>query len=262
MFSDYIPNPIAFSVFGIDVRWYGILIALGMVIAVLITYKRAPEHGIESERVLDFVIVAIPAAIVGARLYYIAFRWSDYAGDFRKMLDIRGGGLAIHGGLIFAMIAVFILCRHYKVKPAEAFDCAVPSIPLAQAIGRWGNYFNSEAHGGPTDLPWGIPVNGQMVHPTFLYESIWCFLLFIFLLWVDKRRSFPWQPTLLYVILYSLERFFVEGLRTDSLMLGSLRQAQLLSASLVILGLVLYIVLMKRHKAELAREAEKTSEKM
>ena len=260
MFSDFIPNPIAFSIFGIDVRWYGILIALGMAIAVFITYKRAPKHGIEADRVFDFVIVAIPAGIVGARLYYIVFRWSDYAGNFRKMLDIRGGGLAIHGGLIFAMIAVFILCRHYKVKPAEAFDCAVPSIALAQAIGRWGNYFNSEAHGGPTDLPWGIPVNGQMVHPTFLYESLWCLMLFFLLSRVDNRRSFPWQTTLLYVILYSLERFFVEGLRTDSLMLGSLRQAQLLSACCFVFGLILYLVMMKKHRLSSSNEEEKLQE--
>jgi phosphatidylglycerol:prolipoprotein diacylglycerol transferase len=119
---------------------------------------------------------------------------------------------------------------------------------LAQSIGRWGNFFNSEAHGGPTDLPWGIPVDGQMVHPTFLYESIWCFLLFILLIYVGNRRKFTGQILLLYSGLYSIERFFVEGLRTDSLMLGPFRQAQLLSGTVIILSLILYGILYHRWK--------------
>ena len=119
-------------------------------------------------------------------------------------------------------------------------DLTFPQVALAQAIGRWGNFFNSEAHGGPTDLPWGIMVDGVKVHPTFLYESLWCFALFLFLLYVSKKRRFKYRIFLLYVILYSLERFFVEGLRTDSLMIGSLRQAQVLSACAFAAGIILY----------------------
>jgi phosphatidylglycerol:prolipoprotein diacylglycerol transferase len=127
-------------------------------------------------------------------------------------------------------------------------DLAVPAIAIAQSIGRWGNYFNSEAHGGPTNLPWGIPVNGQMVHPTFLYESIWCFLLFFVLIYIDNRRKFEGQTFLLYGILYSFERFFVEGLRTDSLMLGPLKQAQVLSAAVFVLFTVIYILFRRKNK--------------
>jgi phosphatidylglycerol:prolipoprotein diacylglycerol transferase len=122
----------------------------------------------------------------------------------------------------------------------------VPAIALAQSIGRWGNYFNSEAHGGPTSLPWGIIVNGEMVHPTFLYESMWCFVLFIILLLVDNKRKFEGQIFLLYGILYSIERFFVEWLRTDSLMLGSLKQAQMLSLSIIVVFSVLYILINRK----------------
>ena len=215
-----IPNPVAFTVFGIEVRWYGVLIALGMVLATLLTYKRAPRHGLEPDRVLDFILICIPVGIIGARLYYVVFNWSMYEGDFLKLINLRLGGLAIHGGLIFGIAAAVILCAVWKIRPLNVMDLAVPGVALAQAIGRWGNYFNSEAHGGPTDLPWAVMVNGQTYHPTFLYESIWCFLLFLFLIYMDNHRRFEGQIFLLYGILYSVERFFVEALRTDSLMIG------------------------------------------
>ena len=204
-----------------------------MIIATVICCVRAPKHDLTSDQIINFVIICIPAAIIGARLYYVVFNWEFYAGDIKKILNIRGGGLAIHGGLIFAFVAVCILCAVWKLRPLNVLDLAVPCIAIAQAIGRWGNYFNSEAHGGPADLPWAITVNGQSVHPTFLYESIWCFLLFFFLIYVDNRRKFEGQTLLLYGILYSAERFFVEALRTDSLMIGPFKQAQVLSLSVI-----------------------------
>ena len=191
-----IPNPVAFTVFGIEVRWYGVLIALGMVLATLLTYKRAPRHGLEPDRVLDFILICIPVGIIGARLYYVVFNWSMYEGDFLKIINLRLGGLAIHGGLIFGIAAAVILCAVWKIRPLNVMDLAVPGVALAQAIGRWGNYFNSEAHGGPTDLPWAVTVNGQTYHPTFLYESIWCFLLFLFLIYMDNHRRFEDFPAL------------------------------------------------------------------
>jgi phosphatidylglycerol:prolipoprotein diacylglycerol transferase len=127
-------------------------------------------------------------------------------------------------------------------------DLVAPAIAIAQSIGRWGNYFNSEAHGGPTNLPWGILVDGQKVHPTFLYESIWCFLLFIILIIVDNNRKFEGQTFLLYGILYSVERFFVEWLRTDSLMIGPFKQAQVLSAAVFVLFLIFYVILRRKSK--------------
>lgn len=245
-----VPNPVAFTIFGIDVMWYGILISLGMVLAVLISYKRAPLHGIESDKVLDFVLICIPLGIIGARLYYVVFNWNYYAGDFMKIINIRSGGLAIHGGLLFGLGAAVILCLVWKIRPLNVLDLVIPTVALAQAIGRWGNYFNSEAHGGPTDLPWAVMIDGVPCHPTFLYESIWCLLLFIFLLWLDNRRKFEGQIFLLYGMLYSVERFFVEALRTDSLMIGPFKQAQVLSVTLIILCAAAYLILRRRNKSK------------
>ena len=243
-----VPEPVAFTIFGIDIMWYAVLITSGMIIATVICCVRAPKHDLTSYQISNFVIICIPAAIIGARRYYVVFNWEFYASDIKKILNIRGGGLAIHGGLIFAFVAVCILCAVWKLRPLNVLDLAVPCIAIAQAIGRWGNYFNSEAHGGPTDLPWAITVNGQSVHPTFLYESIWCFLLFFFLIYVDNRRKFEGQTLLLYGILYSAERFFVEALRTDSLMIGPFKQAQVLSLSVIAVCIIAYLILYRRCK--------------
>lgn len=243
------PDPVAFTLFGLDVMWYGLLIGLGFVIAIIICYKRAPKHGIESEHILDFAIWLIPASVIGARAYYVIFSWENYAGDIGKILDIRSGGLAIHGGLIAGLIVGIFICRHYKINFLELADLVFPAVALAQAIGRWGNFFNSEAHGGPTDLPWAIWADGQYVHPTFLYESVWCFALFVFLIWLDKRRTFAGQIACLYGMLYSLERGFVEQLRTDSLMIGPFKQAQVLSFCVFVACLALYVTLRRQRKA-------------
>jgi phosphatidylglycerol:prolipoprotein diacylglycerol transferase len=244
------PDPIAFTVFGVDVRWYGILVATGIIVATLWAYMRFPRHGIDQDAVFDVALISIPCAIIGARLYYVIFQWDNYAGDFSKIFNIRAGGLAIHGGLIAGFLAAYLVARHKKIGFLNGLDACVPGIALAQAIGRWGNYFNSEAHGGPTDLPWAIVVNGQSVHPTFLYESVWCLLLFFFLFYIDNHRKFVGQTALLYGMLYSLERFFVEALRTDSLMIGPFRQAQVLSAVVIVCCLVAYIVLRKKNKSD------------
>ena len=242
------PDPVAFTLGSLDVRWYGILIGTGFILAIILCYVRAPKHGIKSDNILDFAIWMIPFSIIGARLYYVIFEWDYYAGDIRKMLDIRSGGLAIHGGLIAGILVAVFVCRHYKINFIELADLVFPAVALAQSIGRWGNYFNSEAHGGPTDLPWAIYADGEFVHPTFLYESIWCFLLFVFLIYLDRRRSFPGQIACLYGMLYSLERGFVEQLRTDSLMIGPFKQAQVLSFCVFVFCLITYIILKKNNK--------------
>ena len=241
------PSSVAFRIFGLDVMWYGLLIGGGFLLATIISYLRAPKHQIKPDFILDLVIWMIPAAIVGARAYYVIFSWSDYAGDWKKILDIRSGGLAIHGGLILCFLVGYFVCKHYKQGFVRTADLVAVSIPLAQAIGRWGNFFNEEAHGMQTDLPWAQIIDGIGYHPTFLYESIWCFCLFWFLLWFDDhKRSFDGQMISLYMMLYSVERFFVEGLRTDSLMVGPLRQAQLLSLGLIAAGIALYVFFKKR----------------
>lgn len=239
------PNPIAFSFFSYEIRWYGILIATAMCLAVIISSKRAPRVGIESESILDLAIWMLPIGIVGARAYYVIFNSSIYH-SFYDVINIRNGGLAIHGGLIAGLIVLLIICSKKKINPLDMADLVIPSVALAQSIGRWGNYFNSEAHGGPTDLPWGIMVDGVKVHPTFLYESIWCFILFFVLSYFFYNRKFKGQVVCLYGMLYSVERFFVEGLRTDSLMIGPLKQAQVISIVCIIASFALYIYLNSR----------------
>lgn len=243
-----IPNPVAFTIFGLDIMWYGVIIASGIIIATAIIYKRAPKHDLNSDKMLDFILISVPAGIIGSRLYFVIFNWGMYKGDILSIVNLRLGGLAIHGGLIFGLGTAAVLCFLYKIRPLNLMDLTVPSIALAQSIGRWGNYFNSEAHGGPTDLPWAVTVGNQTYHPTFLYESIWCFLLFLFLIYVDNRRQFEGQVFLLYGMLYSLERFFIEALRTDSLMIGPFKQAQVLSLCIIIVFTVTYIILYRRSK--------------
>lgn len=237
------PDPVAFNLFGLDIRWYGILVATGIAMGTLVFYLRGPKRGISGDTVLDILIISIPVGVVCARLYYVVFNWDYFAMDPMQIINVRGGGLAIHGGLIGGLMAAWLVARYKHIRFLDIADAVVPGFALAQSIGRWGNYFNSEAHGGPTDLPWGIMVDGVKVHPTFLYESIWCFLLFLFLIWFDKKPRFAGQIACLYGMIYSVERFFVEGLRTDSLMFGPFKQAQLLSVTVIIVCALLYYYL-------------------
>ncbi|MEW9123707.1 MAG: prolipoprotein diacylglyceryl transferase [Thermotaleaceae bacterium] len=229
-------NPVAFEIFGLSVRWYGILISLGMILGVLLAMHRSKKEGISEDRILDIALFAIPAAIVGARLYYVIFNWEYYDGNLRHILNIREGGLAIHGGVIAGVAVGYLLCRHYRLSFTQMADICAPSIILGQAIGRWGNYVNQEAYGRPTDLPWGIIINGTRVHPTFLYESLWNFAVFFFLLGYDKHKKFNGELLLLYAVLYSIGRFFIEGLRIDSLTIGPFRTAQLISILIILAG--------------------------
>ena len=244
------PGRIAFSIGSFEIMWYGIMIALGIVLGFFVILYRAPRyHGISKDRTFNLVILILIAALIGTRAYYVIFEWEFYGAHQEEILNFRAGGLAIHGGLIFGCLMAAILARIYKESFFNIVDLFFVGIPLGQAIGRWGNFFNSEAHGTPTDLPWAVYVDGIPVHPTFLYESIWCFILFAILWRVDNKRKFVWQTFLLYCILYSVERFFVEGLRTDSLIVrfpwGDFRQAQVLSVIVIICAAVLYIIFYK-----------------
>ena len=234
------PDPVAFEIAGLEIRWYGILIAAGMLTAVLLSSKRAPQHGLKEEDVLDICLWMLPVGVIGARVYYVLFNLDMYH-TLAEAANIRGGGLAIHGGLIFGAAAVHFVCRRKKISTLNVLDLFMPTVALAQSLGRWGNFFNGEAHGGPTDLPWGILVDGVRVHPTFLYESLWCLFLFFFLSWWDRNRRKAYGQTFsLYLILYSAERFCVEALRTDSLMIGPFKQAQVISLCAIIGGVILY----------------------
>ncbi|MDK2940515.1 prolipoprotein diacylglyceryl transferase [Acetobacterium carbinolicum] len=236
------PNPIAFTAFGLEVRWYGVLIAAALLIGLLIALKRAPKYGIDPEIIMDFFLYMTPAVIIGARLYYVIFSYDYYAAHPEEIFAIWNGGLAIHGGIIAGVIVALVLCRVKKISFFALADVLIPALPLGQAIGRWGNYFNQEAYGSQTDLPWAITVNDAAlgiikVHPTFLYESIWNLLAFGFIFFYeDKIKKVDGELLFVYLGLYSVGRFFIEGLRTDSLMFMGLRIAQLISLVLVAVG--------------------------
>lgn len=235
-------NPVAFTLLGLEIRWYGILMASGMLIASLLLLHFAQKKGYTKEFIYDFILVIIPSAIVGARLWYVLFNLDYYlARGWTTMFNVREGGLAIQGGVIFGALAGWLYAKKKGKSFWELADMVAPGLILAQAIGRWGNYLNGEAHGGPTNLPWAIEVGGEMVHPTFLYESLWNVLVFTGLMLVMKRQKFTGQIFLLYGIFYSIGRYFIEGLRTDSLWIGSFRTAQLTSiATIIIFGIVYY----------------------
>lgn len=239
---------VAFTLFGIDIMWYGILLAIGMLSATFIALKESKRLNIKEDDILNLAMITIPCGIIGARAYYVIFNWSFYSQNLSEILNFRGGGLAIHGGLLAGILAGFIYTKIKKLNFFKVADCVVLGVPLAQAIGRWGNYLNKEAHGGPTDLPWGILIDGQKVHPTFLYESIWNVGVFIFLFLFRKKQKYEGQILINYVILYSIGRFFIEGLRTDSLMLGPLKMAQVISLVFIVVGIISNYVLSRKNK--------------
>lgn len=231
-------DPVAFEIFGISIMWYGVLISIAVIIGTILALREAEQTGIDQNTLIDLLLFAIPAALIGARTYYVIFSWDYYKDNLLQILNFRGGGLAIHGAIIAAVIVAIIFTRKRKLDFWTIADITAPSIILGQAIGRWGNYINQEAYGTPTDLPWGIVIDGVKVHPTFLYESIGNFIIFLFLIWYRRNKArVSGEVFLLYLALYSSVRFFVEGLRTDSLMLGSIRVAQLVSVTLIVLSL-------------------------
>lgn len=252
-------NPIAFNLFGLELRWYGILISLGMVIGIVLASYNCKVKKLSYDSMMDLILVALPAAIVGARLYYVLFNLSYYMNNPGEMINIRQGGLAIHGGVIFALAAAYIYARKKKLNFLGFADAAVPSLILAQAIGRWGNFFNQEAHGGevskefisnfPQFIQKGMFIDGAYYHPTFLYESIWNLAVFVILMIVLRKVSKDGVTFFTYVGLYSIGRFIIEGLRTDSLMLGPIRVAQLVSLSGVVIWLAcLYFAYFRKKK--------------
>ncbi len=242
-------DPIAFTVFGIEIGWYGILIGLGMTLGVVVATYRAKAENLPDDIVIDLALVAVPIAVICTRLYYVAFNWDYYGRYPDQILNFRQGGLAIHGGIIGGVLACYFFCRYKKIGFWKMADICAPSLILGQAIGRWGNYINQEAHGGPTNLPWGIMVNGVKVHPTFLYESLWNFAVFFFLLYYSKKKKFEGEIFLNYLILYSFARFFIEGLRTDSLMVGPFRTAQVISILIIAGAFIMRLVLQRRKRA-------------
>ncbi len=252
--------PSYFTVFGRPIYFYGVLIALGFTLAILYCSKHAPDFGIKSDDFVDLMLWLTPLSIVGARLYFVAFRWADYAADPIQILAIREGGLAIYGGIIAGVLVIAAVCRHKRIPVAAMLDLAVYGVLIGQILGRWGNFMNREAFGAETAIfcrmgltdPAGHTI---YVHPTFLYESLWNLIGLLFLIRFSRsgRRSYDGQCAAIYFFWYGLGRAWIEGLRTDSLYLGStgIRVSQLLSLVLALAaGLLLLLQGRKAHPPE------------
>ncbi|MDU1314716.1 MAG: prolipoprotein diacylglyceryl transferase [Clostridium septicum] len=250
-------NPIAFEVFGIEIRWYGIIISMGVIAAMILTYFMAKKKKLDFEVIIDAFLWVFPFSIIGARLYYVAFEYQNYH-SFMDVINIRQGGMAIHGGVIAGLIVGIIFAKVRKINFFEYVDIVMPGVILAQAIGRWGNFMNQEAHGGPVTKEFiskfpefiqnGMHISGVYYHPTFLYESVWNLLVCGILIYILLKSEKSEAGVILgsYMMLYSLGRFFIEGLRTDSLMFLGLRIAQIVSIIGILLGIGLIVWVKKR----------------
>ncbi|WP_303805619.1 prolipoprotein diacylglyceryl transferase [Ruminococcus flavefaciens] len=268
-------DPTAFSVFGFDIQWYGIIITLGLILALIYALPRMKRFGLDSDRTVDAIIGGVIGGIIGARIYYVLMRWDEYKGDWKAIINTRQGGLAIYGGIIGALLVGLTICRIRKVKMFPMLDITALGFLIGQGIGRWGNFFNQEAFGTNTDfflgmtggtiqrtISDGMQMGGDMysnglemlwekpVHPCFFYESVWCLLGFVILSFWSKRRKYDGQIFLMYLAWYGAERFVVEGLRTDSLMLGNIRISQALSAVIFVASVILQIVLFSKKKRD------------
>ena len=246
----------------ISIKWYSVLILIGVIIAMFIIIREAKRYDYSSEFVFNLLFWTIIVGIIGARLYYVVFNYEMY-NNFSDIFKVWEGGLAIHGGIIFGTITAILYCKRYKVRTIRMVDFMVPGMLIAQAIGRWGNFFNQEAHGSATTLEHlqslhipnfvisGMNIDGIYYHPTFLYESLACFIGFIIILIIRRFRFIKVsQPTAFYLIWYGVIRFFIESLRTDSLMLGGFKAAQIVSIIMIIIGIILLINTFKKKKYE------------
>ncbi|WP_042350748.1 prolipoprotein diacylglyceryl transferase [Bacillus massiliigorillae] len=251
-------NPIAFELGPLSVHWYGVIIGTGLLLGLLLALRESDKRGLKKEIFLDLILFAVPISIICARIYYVIFQWDYYVQHPGEIIAIWNGGIAIHGALIGAVLTAIVFCRVKKISFWKVADIAAPSLLLGQAIGRWGNFINQEAYGGEVSRQFlenlMIPdwiINQMYIdgvsglayyHPTFLYESLWNILGVIILLLLRKVNLKRGELFLTYVIWYSIGRFFIEGMRTDSLMLtDTLRMAQFISIVLIV-GAVLTLI--------------------
>ena len=269
-------DPTAFTIGSFNIQWYGIIIVLGLILALVYVLPRMKRFGLDADRAIDAIIGGVIGGIIGARAYYVLLRWDEYKGDIKAIFNTRNGGLAIYGGLIGAILVGLIICRIRKVKILPMLDAVSIGFLIGQGIGRWGNFVNQECFGSNTSSFLGITggriqqtiidqtaIGGEMningnaamvwdkaVHPCFLYESVWCLLGFLVLSTWSKRRKYDGQIFLMYMAWYGAGRFVIEGLRTDSLMAGSLKFSQMLSALLVVVSVILQLVFFFRRKRD------------
>ncbi|ECB9485495.1 prolipoprotein diacylglyceryl transferase [Listeria monocytogenes] len=247
-------DPVAIQIGSISVKWYGVIIASAVVIALLLALSEANKRKMDKEIIVDLLIWAIPISIISARIYYVIFEWDFYKNNLGEIVKIWHGGIAIYGALIGAVLTAIIFSRIKKISFWQLADVVAPSLIIAQAIGRWGNFMNQEAHGAETTCSFleslHLPdfiinqmyIDGAYYQPTFLYESLWNVLGFIVLLIIRRTKIRRGELFLGYVIWYSFGRFFIEGMRTDSLMWGDFRVSQVLSLLLIVLsiGIIIY----------------------
>lgn len=253
-------DPIAFELGPISVRWYGIIIATGILLGYFIAQASVKRIGHDKDTLVDIIFWSAIVGFIVARIYFVIFQWPYYAQNPIEIPMIWHGGIAIHGGLIGGFITGIFVCRHKNLNPFQIGDVIAPSMILGQGIGRWGNFMNHEAHGGPVAKSFlenlhipnfiieNMHINGKYYHPTFLYESLWDIIGFIVLIFIRKHLRVG-DTLCLYLIWYSIGRFFVEGLRTDSLMLTEhIRVAQVMSVVLIIVGIVIMVIRRVKYK--------------
>jgi phosphatidylglycerol:prolipoprotein diacylglycerol transferase len=257
-------NPIAIQLGPIEVHWYGVIIGTGLALALFLAIREGNRRGLPKDTFADLMLWAIPIAIISARIYYVLFEWKYYSQHPSQMIAIWQGGIAIHGALIGSVITAYVFARKRGISFWKIADIAAPSIIIGQAIGRWGNFMNQEAHGREVlraflenmHLPQFIinqmNINGTYYHPTFLYESIWDLLGFILLILLRRVNLRRGELFLSYVIWYSIGRYFIEGMRTDSLMLTAhLRMAQMISIVLIVAAIAIIAIRRKNHLADM-----------
>lgn len=230
---------VALSIGNLEIYWYAILIVLGIILGIIVCKFKNGKFGIKFDDVLDLCLFMLPISIICARLYYVIFSFNYFIDNPSEILNIKNGGLAIYGGIIGATITSIVFCYIKKIKILDLLDYIVPCLALGQSIGRWGNYVNIEAYGTESALPIRMEIiqNGitKYVHPTFLYESIITFILFIILMVISNKRKFSGEITYLYIIIYSFARSVIENLRTDSLMLFNFKISLILSVILFVI---------------------------
>ena len=257
-------NPVAFTIFNYDVKWYSVLILIGILISYLFINHESSKFGISKDFITNLLFWTIIFGILGARLYYCIFNWSYYSKHIGEIFKIWKGGLAIHGGIILGGLTLILYCKKYKVSSLIMLDIISPCLLFSQALGRWGNFFNQEAYGVSTTLHklqsmkivpdfviYGMYIDGVYYTPTFYYESLWCLLGVIIIIIVRhlKYTRIGFQ-TSIYLMWYSIGRFVIEGYRTDSLMLGYFKAAQVVSVILFIVGLVIFLLQLRKPKLE------------
>ena len=253
-------NRVAFSVFGIPVYAYGLIIALGLVLAFVYATYQTKKVGISQDDFLNMLIIALPVSIICARLYYVIFSWDYYKNNLSEIFNIRGGGIAIYGAVIGAAIVVLAYCRVKKLKIGKVLDVLAVGLLIGQAVGRWGNFVNGEAFGETTTLPWAMTIVqnsrtiADMAHPTFLYESLWNVVGVLVLVLYNRKKIFEGETFCGYMVWYGIGRMFIEGLRTDSLFIGTVRVSQFLSMCIVVAGVVLIVIKTKKHKKKLDKQ--------